>query len=132
LGFPARHVRAVFLKGALQMNNDFPPHAVQGRRPEEIHGGNFSTLIVHDDDELEAALAGGWHKTTPEAVEAAKPALTGGQTQASGSTGGDNTPPTRAELEQKARELNIEFAPNIGDKKLAERIEAALAGGNKE
>jgi hypothetical protein len=34
----------------------------------------------------------------------------------------DNAQPTRAELEQKAAELGIEFSPRIGDAKLAERI----------
>jgi hypothetical protein len=39
----------------------------------------------------------------------------------------DNAAPTRAELEQKANELGVEFSPRLGDAKLAERIEAALA-----
>lgn len=39
----------------------------------------------------------------------------------------DNAPPTRAELEAKANELGVEFSPRIGDAKLFERIEAALA-----
>lgn len=45
----------------------------------------------------------------------------------------DIAPPTRAELEAKATELGIEFSPNIGDKKLAERILAKLAeAGQKD
>jgi hypothetical protein len=115
--------------------NDFPMMLYKAGGAEDIHGGRFHTHIVHDADALEAALADGWHKTTPEAAQASKAAATQGATATAGGEGtDDNAPPTRAELEQKARELNIEFKPNIGDKKLAERIEAALADGadNKE
>lgn len=40
--------------------------------PHEIHGGHFDTLIVDADEEgqLEAAMADGWHLTTPAALEA--------------------------------------------------------------
>jgi hypothetical protein len=98
--------------------------------PHDIHGGKFDTHIVHDADELDAALAGGWHKTTSEAKAAAeKPSTVAASSNAA--IPDDNAPPTRSELEQKARELGIDFAANIGDKKLAERIDAALAGGEK-
>lgn len=101
--------------------NDFPRMVYQAGGNEEIHGGKFATNIVNDQDELDAALAAGWHMTTPEAVEAAKP-----KPQAP-AVPDDNAPPTRAELEAKATELGIEFSPRIGDAKLAERIEVALA-----
>lgn len=115
------------------MNNDFPRMLYKAGGPEEIHGGRFHTKLVHDDDELDAALAGGWHKTTPAAVEAAKPtpAPTAAPTQAPVQIPDDNAAPTRGELEQKARELGIDFSPNIGDKKLIERIDAVLAGGEQ-
>lgn len=109
--------------------NDFPRMVYKHGGPHDIHGSKFDTHIVHDVDELDAALAGGWHKTTPEAKAATmKPS-----TPAASSTAphDDNAPPTRVELEQKARELGIDFSANIGDKKLAERIDAALAGGEK-
>lgn len=38
----------------------------------------------------------------------------------------DTGPVTRAELEAMAADLSVEFSPKIGDKKLAERIQAAL------
>ena len=38
----------------------------------------------------------------------------------------EDAAPTRTELEAKATELGIEFHPNIGDRKLADRIDAAL------
>lgn len=94
------------------MDNSFPRMLYKAGGVEEIHGGKFATLIVQDATELDAALAGGWYLTTPEAKAAAVPA--------------DDAAPTRAELEQKATELSVEFSPRIGDAKLAERIEAAL------
>lgn len=102
--------------------NDFPRMIYKAGGPEEIHGGRFHTHIVHDADELYAALAAGWFMTTPEAADAATPKPK--------EVADDNAPATRAELEQKATELGIEFSPRIGDAKLAERIDAALAGQN--
>jgi hypothetical protein len=98
--------------------NDFPRMIYKADGPEEIHGGRFHTHIVHDVDELDAALSDGWHLTTPEAADAAAPKP---------KDEADDAPATRAELEQKAAELGIEFSPRIGDAKLTERIEAALA-----
>jgi hypothetical protein len=106
-------------------STDFPRMVYRAGGTEEIHGGRFATLIVNDQDELDAALADGWHLTTPDAKAATeKPAAR----QALD----DNAPPTRAELEAKAAELGIDFSPRIGDAKLAERIDAALADGAKD
>jgi hypothetical protein len=98
--------------------NDFPRMIYRAGGTEEIHGGRFETRIVNDVDEQDAALIDGWSLTTDAAAIAAKPlpvetALVGPD---------DNAPPTRAELEQKASELGIEFSPRLGDAKLAERI----------
>lgn len=96
--------------------NDFPRMVYKAGGQEEIHGGKFATLIVNDEGEQDAALADGWHLTTDDAKavqEAPKQA-------------DDSAAPTRAELEQKAAELGITFAPNISDKKLGEKIAAAL------
>lgn len=106
-------------------SNEFPRMVYRAGGTEEIHGGRFSTLIVYDEDALDAALADGWRLTTTEATE--QGAADHAHALASHIAGPD-APPTRAELEQKATELGIEFSPRIGDAKLAERIEAALAG----
>jgi hypothetical protein len=118
------------------MQNQYPRMLYKADGSEEIHGGKFSTTIVHDEAEQAAALAAGWELTTTEATDAAKP--TPAPTPAPTLAPRDDAPPTRAELEQKAHELGVEFAPNIGDKKLLERIEAkldeqaaALAAGDK-
>lgn len=78
------------------------------------------------DDEVEARLAEGWH-TDPNAAAAAGQAP--GPVAGDASTEDDEdeaTPPTRAELEAKARELGIEFDGRNSDKKLAAKITAAL------
>jgi hypothetical protein len=87
--------------------------------PHEIHGGHFDYVIVDADEEgaIDAALAGGWFKTTPEAKDAkdAKDAETN-----------NSLPATRAELEQKAGELGIKFNDKMSDKKLGDLITATL------
>lgn len=104
------------------MNNEFPRMIYRAGGNEEIHGGRFDTRIVRDVDEQDAALLDGWSLTTDAAREAARPAAAPVAVIPD-----DNAPPTRAELEQKAAELGIEFSPRIGDAKLAERIAEKLA-----
>ncbi|MBQ5963148.1 hypothetical protein [Massilia sp. ZL223] len=96
--------------------------------PHEIHGGRFDYIIVNDD-EIEQHLADGWHLTTTEAKAAHDEEQARAAAAAAGDGPSDGAPATRAELEAKATELGIEFSPNIGDKKLGERIAAALAKG---
>lgn len=85
-------------------------------------GGTYAYKGVKDAGQHAEALAGGWFATLPEAIEgrptpapeppAAVPAV--------------DAPPTRAELEQKANELNIKFDRRIGDKKLQALIDEKL------
>ena len=65
--------------------------------------------------------ADGWHLDQYAAKDAqtVKPA---------DETPDDNAPPTRAELEQQARELGIDFDGRTTDKKLGARIAAAMKG----
>jgi hypothetical protein len=108
--------------------SDFPRMIYRAGGTEEIHGGRFDWIIVEDAQELAAALADGWHLTTDEARDAAAPKVEAVNPAPTVETP-DDAAPTRAELEQKAHELGIEFSPRLGDAKLAERIEAALAKG---
>lgn len=97
------------------MSNEFPRMMYKAGGPHDIHGGKFDTLIAHDEAEKDAAHAAGWRLTTDEAREHAP-------------VPSDDAPATRAELEAKAKELGIEFDGRTGDKKLAEKIAAALKG----
>lgn len=96
--------------------NDFPRMLYKAGGPHEIHGGRFDTLIVDDSDELDAALANGWHLNTDEAK--APPVAPK-----------DDEPPTRQEMLQKATELGLTFRANIPSAKLLEMLDAALAKG---
>jgi len=78
----------------------------------KIHGGMFDYIIV-DDSEVDTALSDGWFRTTTEAKESVEGDVS-------------DAPPSRKELEQKANQLKINFAPNISDNKLFERINKAL------
>ena len=96
---------------------EFPRLVFKNGGPHQRPGGFYDHTPVENEAEYEAALKAGWFGTMPEAlapppVAALPPA--------------DDAPPTRAELEAKAKELHIEFSPKIGDAKLAERIQAAL------
>lgn len=99
------------------MSDEFPKMLFKAGGSEELHGGNFHTFIAQDEQDEAAALADGWHLTTPEAVAAVSK---------SAATEDDEAPPTRAELEAKATELGIKFDGRTTDAKLGEKIAAAL------
>lgn len=71
--------------------------------------GLFDYIIVAEQ-EIAAHLKLGWRLNTLEH---------------------DDAPPTREELEEKARELKIRFDGRTSDAKLAANIEAALNGMDK-
>lgn len=114
------------------MSNLFPVMLYKEGGPHDIHGGKFDTLIAHDEAEKDAAQAAGWHLTT----DAARAVNSGDFTAVGNVTAfadeapptPDDAPPTRAELEIKAKELGIDFDGRTKDKKLAEKIAAKLKG----
>ncbi len=123
--------------------NEFPQALYIMPGVEKLESGLFTTQLVKDAEQRDAALADGWHtcqedaKAAFEAAEAAEAERIAVKLKAEEIAASpvvskpdlddDTAPPTRAELEQKATELGVEFSPNIGDKKLAERIAVKLA-----
>lgn len=89
--------------------------------PHQFADGDFDYIVV-DDDKIEETLAQGWFLTTGEA----QAALKAQRSPAPAPAPADTAPPTRAELEQKAKELGIEFDGRTSDKKLGERIAEKL------
>lgn len=83
----------------------------------KIHGDKFDYIIV-DEKDVNDALIKGWFKTTPEALNASK-----GKKSDSKPNSDD-----REELLEEAKELGIDFHPNIGIGKLKQRIQEAKAG----
>lgn len=95
---------------------EFPRFVFKNKGPLQRPGGSFDQHLVVSQSEMTAAVKAGWYATLPEAIED-KPVE---------EEHDDNSAPTRAELEAKAKDLGIEFSPKIGDAKLGERIQAAL------
>jgi hypothetical protein len=96
--------------------------------PRWVFRPGESNKLVKSLDEYEQAMGGGWFSTVGEATEAKAtdiPLISPDAHEADS----EDAPPTREELEAKATELGIEFSARIGDKKLAERIEAVLNQG---
>jgi hypothetical protein len=89
------------------------------RSPGPHHGPGSTTYDyrgVTNEDELSVRQAEGWTLSLDEAIKG-KPAAPEPV---------DNAPPTRAEMEQKARELKIKFDGRTTDRKLLGLIESAL------
>jgi hypothetical protein len=105
--------------------DQFPKMLYRMPGTEPIHGGMYATLIVATKDEMHAAIDDGWHETTPEAKDAYAESMNG--STAAPAPAPASAAPTRAELEQKATELGISFAPRTSDKKLAEAIAEKLS-----
>ena len=78
--------------------------------------GTFDTKGVNSKEEHEQALKDGWFNTLPEAI-AGKSAVINVE---------DAKPPTRVELEQKAKELGIKIGSKVSNEELSKLIEKAL------
>jgi len=78
-------------------------------------GSTYNYVGVNNEDELVLRVAEGWCVTLDEAVDGKKPAVPA-----------DDAPPTRVEMEEKARELQIKFDGRTTDRKLSALIETAL------
>ena len=104
--------------------SDFPRMIYRAGGEHELHGVMVDYKIVESQEGLDAALADGWAMTPAETATVFKYPETAYVPPESS----DNAPPTRLELETKARELGITFDGRTGDAKLAAKIKAALKG----
>jgi hypothetical protein len=99
-------------------DDQFPTLVYKGHGPHSRAGGTYDYTAANDQEELDAKLADGWFTTLPEAIDAHdKPAV----------VKTDDAPPTRAELETKAKELGIQFGKKTTDAELSASITKALA-----
>lgn len=78
--------------------------------PHQRKGGTYAFRGVSSPEEHDQALQEGWFNTLPEAIEGKV----------------IDVPPTRDELEQKAKELGVKFDKKTPDDVLAKKIEAIL------
>lgn len=91
-----------------------------------LESGTYDVTTANDAEHMAALLADGWHPDQYAAKAAADAFAV--PTDAPAEDPDDDAPPTRDELEAKARELGIKFDGRTGDKKLAALIADKLAG----
>ncbi|MES0444999.1 MAG: hypothetical protein ABUJ92_00500 [Desulfobacterales bacterium] len=103
-----------------EFEDGFPTMVYQDGGIHQRPGGMFSFMGADCSKELAELIAHGWVKTMPEVIDGpSKDAIE------------DDSPPTRDELEGKAKELGIGFNWKTKDESLAAKIQAALrARGN--
>lgn len=115
-------------------------------------GGTYKIIGVQSQKEFDAKIANGWFASSIEAVVAAGDKATppkrprpkwalkkvkkrkpsrplGWKKAAVVAAPVDNSPPTRIELETKAKELGIKFDGRTSDRKLDKSIQDRIAGG---
>jgi hypothetical protein len=99
-------------------DDQFPTLVYKGKGPHSRAGGTYDYAAANDQEAFDDKLANGWFTTLPEAIDANdKPVV----------VKSDGAPPTRAELETKAKELGIQFGKKTTDAELSASITKALA-----
>lgn len=98
---------------------EFPRSLFKSPGDQWVGGGSFAIEHVEDMAQYKAAKAAGWFDSVPEALDAWR--------NGAAAVAADDAPPTREELEHKARELGIKFDGRTTDAALLRRIEAAGA-----
>ncbi len=92
----------------------------------------YKYVSAKTQEELDHLLASGWFEGRDAAVAARKgvqpSAATSNTPTAASGAAEDNAPPTRAELEQKAKELGLQFNDKTKDDRLAKMIAKAIGG----
>jgi hypothetical protein len=89
-------------------------------------GGTYDFLGAKNEIEFEVALKDGWYPTMPEALAKELTVPTQKSVTDQFEVLGDDEPPTRAELEQQAKELGIKFSKKTTDTELRQQIDAEL------
>lgn len=91
-------------------------------------GGTYRTTGAVDKAEFDALLKKGWFPSYEEAAAGKIANEIIKAAEAFEDAVDEVSDPTRDELETKAKELGVSFNARTSDKKLAERIAAALEG----
>lgn len=96
----------------------FPAFVYKAKGPHQRAGGTYDYKLVEDAAEHAAALADGWFATLPDAIQ--------GKPEEKPEEKAEDAAPTRAELEQKAKELGVKYDGRWSDKRLLVAVEAAM------
>lgn len=106
---------------------DFPTMVYRSPGLYRATGGyTFDYKGIDDAEALDAALNAGWRLTVPEAVAGVKAQSVIQEVIEAQEAIDDVSPATRDELEQKAKELGIDFNARTSDTVLAQRIAGAI------
>jgi len=97
---------------------EFPRLVYKCPGPYARQGGTYDHAVVNDANEHASQIGAGWFNTLPEAIEGKED---------SQEVPADDAAPTRAELEEKAKSLDIAFDGRTSDAKLLAKITEALA-----
>ena len=88
--------------------------------------GSYRYIGCKDASDYEARRAQGWHDSFEEAIAATKAKAVIAAVEQADEAIDDISPPTREEMEEKARELGLPFNARTSDKTLAQRIADAV------
>lgn len=99
---------------------EFPRLVYKCPGPHSRQGGTYDYAVVNNEGEHAAQLEAGWFNSMPEAIE-------GKAVQVDEPAQEEDPAPTRAELEEKAKELGIAFDGRTSDAKLLAKITEELA-----
>ena len=98
---------------------NFPVHVYKSPGKFRYKNGKtYRYVSVANEDQLNRAIADGWNLNKEDAVK--------GKPQELPDEVIDNAPPTRDEMEAKARELGLKFDGRTSDRKLMAMISDAL------
>ena len=108
---------------------DFPTIMYRVPGPfKKPRGGTYATRGAADQEAFDELTAKGWFPSYEAALGGKKAAKVIEAAEAFEDAIDEVSDPTRDELESKAKELGVSFNARTSDKKLAERIAAALEG----
>src|SRR3990167_11110301 len=108
---------------------EFPRTVFKNHGPIERAGGTFSALLIDGREAFENALEDGWYENLAVAIDPPKkvePEKLEDLEPPDEKDPESEAPPTRLELEAKAKELGIRFDGRYSDKGLTAMIEKAL------
>jgi hypothetical protein len=95
----------------------FPRSLFKSPGDQWVGGGSFAIEHVEDLAQYKAAKAAGWLDSVPEALDAWRNGAVAAVA--------DDAPPTRAEMEQRAKTLGIKFDGRTTDAALLRKISEA-------
>lgn len=103
----------------MKYEDGFPTMVYKDGGTHQRPGGTFSYMGVNSPEEMKEAIACGWSDSLEKAAN--------GDSEPVEDTIDEASPPTREELEAKAKDLGIKFTHRSKDKTIADKIAKALS-----